>query len=102
MNAFLTLREGFPLLMNELKGIVFSSDPKVIKASDVFVVCVPTPVREHDKSPDLTIVQDAKQTLEQVAKPGSLIIIESSVGVGVSCCSHSLGKLSQFLCVYSL
>ena len=64
-----------------LEGIDFTFDPCQITESEVFVICVPTPVTEK-KLPDLTIVKKVKEMLMQVAKPGSLIVLESTVGVG--------------------
>lgn len=66
---------------HQLKGISFSSDPTAIQDCDVHVICVPTPVTE-DKMPDLRYVNSVKDMLEENAKPGSLIILESTVGVG--------------------
>lgn len=65
----------------ELEGIEFTTDPFDIEDSDVYVICVPTPVTEN-KMPDLRYVMAVKDTLSKHAKPGSLIILESTVGVG--------------------
>jgi UDP-N-acetyl-D-glucosamine dehydrogenase len=66
---------------HELDGIAFTSDPTDIQDSDVYVICVPTPVTEN-KMPDLRYVNAVKQMLEKHAKQGALIILESTVGVG--------------------
>jgi len=66
---------------NELEGITFTCDPVDIEDSDVYVICVPTPVTDN-KMPDLRYVKAVKEMLQQHAKPGSLIILESTVGVG--------------------
>eukprot|EP00121_Abeoforma_whisleri_P005523 Awhi_evm1s5009 len=66
---------------HELRGISFTADPKDIKASDVHIICVPTPVGE-DFNPDLTILRSVVKTLETYARSGCLIICESTVGVG--------------------
>ena len=64
-----------------LEGLEFTSNIADIGDSDVYVICVPTPVTDK-KLPDLSIVNKVKQTLLQVARPGSLIVLESTVGVG--------------------
>jgi len=66
---------------DELEGIVFTSNPDDIADNDVYVICVPTPV-DDKKMPDLRYVNAVKNMLEKTAKPGSLIILESTVGVG--------------------
>jgi len=65
----------------QLEGITFTSDPADIEDCEVYVICVPTPVTAN-KMADLRFVMSVKQTLLQHAKPGSLIILESTVGVG--------------------
>jgi UDP-N-acetyl-D-glucosamine dehydrogenase len=66
---------------HQLEGIVFTSDPAETEDCDVYVICVPTPVTDK-KMADLKYVMSVKQTLLKHAKPGSLIILESTVGVG--------------------
>ena len=66
---------------HELSGIAFTSSPVNIEDNDVYVICVPTPVTDS-KMPDLRYVQAVKHMLEKHAKPGALIILESTVGVG--------------------
>ena len=65
----------------ELLGITFTANPADIEDSEVYVICVPTPVTEN-KMPDLRFVNAVKKMLEEHAKPGSLVILESTVGVG--------------------
>jgi len=69
------------VLDSELEGLTFSSIPGAIRGYDVYIICVPTPVNP-DKTPNLRIINAVKQTLLDNAQPGSLIILESTVGVG--------------------
>ena len=46
-------------------------------AADVFVVCVPTPIRP-DHTPDLSYIESACQALRPHVKKGDLIILEST------------------------
>ena len=66
---------------HQLEGITFTSDPADIQDCEVYVICVPTPV-DDKKMPDLRFVRAVKETLKNHAQPGSLIILESTVGVG--------------------
>ena len=65
----------------DLEGIHFTYTPSDMKESNVFVICVPTPVTE-EKLPDLKYIKAVKESLMENAQPGSLIILESTVGVG--------------------
>ena len=59
------------------------SDESCIGESEVVLVCVPTPLDENHK-PDLTILKSAVEDVSRYIKPGSLIIIESTVGPGTT------------------
>ncbi|EKE25162.1 MAG: UDP-glucose 6-dehydrogenase [uncultured bacterium] len=63
-------------------NLTATSDPSVIKKSDVVIVCVPTPVDETFM-PDLTPVKIATQTIVENLNPGQLVIIESTINPGV-------------------
>ena len=52
-----------------------------ISQSDFIIICVPTPV-DHVKTPDYTAVSLACRTIGKLLKPGSTVIIESTVGPG--------------------
>lgn len=54
----------------------------MIEKSDIIVVCVPTPVRDH--SPDLTFVEDACRTVAQHLPSGSLVVLESTTYPGTT------------------
>jgi UDP-N-acetyl-D-mannosaminuronic acid dehydrogenase len=45
--------------------------------ADIFILCVPTPIRD-DKSPDLSYVEQAARAIQPHVKPGNLIILEST------------------------
>lgn len=50
--------------------------------SQIVIVCVPTPVKE-DYQPDLGPVRGAVSSLAKKIKPGTLVIIESTINPGV-------------------
>jgi UDP-N-acetyl-D-galactosamine dehydrogenase len=60
-----------------------TTDPQDIKGSDIFIVCVPTPIDEN-RQPDLTPVKKASETVGKVIKNGSVIVYESTVYPGVT------------------
>jgi UDP-N-acetyl-D-galactosamine dehydrogenase len=63
--------------------IEYSSDPKVIGNADFIIVAVPTPVDEH-KTPDLTPVVKASETVGKNMKKGAIVVYESTVYPGVT------------------
>lgn len=52
-----------------------------IPQADFIIVCVPTPV-DYTKTPDYTAVISACNTIGKLLRPGSVVIIESTVGPG--------------------
>lgn len=69
----------------DLKVVKFetSTDDSIIEGSDVYIVCVPTPVLD-DYTPDLTPVKSATATIARHLKKGNYVVIESTVNPGVS------------------
>jgi nucleotide sugar dehydrogenase len=59
-----------------------SVNPDIIDNSDVYIVCVPTPVL-NDYTPDLTPVKSATQTIAKYLQRGQLVVIESTINPGV-------------------
>ncbi len=53
------------------------------EAADVFVIAVPTPIRDGHK-PDISYVLSAARTIAPVLKSGDLIILESTSPVGTT------------------
>lgn len=86
----------------------FSSDPKDLKSANYFIVTVPTPVDEY-KTPDLTPLVKASETVGKVLKKGDIVIYESTVYPGCTeeDCVPVLEKYSglkfniDFFCGYS-
>lgn len=60
-----------------------TSDAKKLKAADIFLICVPTPVDESFY-PDLEPVISASELIAAHAKKGALVVLESTVNPGVS------------------
>lgn len=86
----------------------FSSNAEDLKACQVFIVTVPTPVDQANR-PDLTPLIKASQTVGKVLKAGDVVIYESTVYPGATeeVCVPVLEKFSGltfntgFFCGYS-
>jgi len=94
--------------LSEAKHLYFTSDLNDLKASNVFIVTVPTPINEH-KQPDLTPLIKASETIGKVLKKGDIVIYESTVYPGATEeeCVPVLERVSglkfnqDFFCGYS-
>lgn len=53
------------------------------EASDVFLIVVPTPIREN-LAPDISFVETAADSIAPCLKPGDLVILESTSPVGTT------------------
>jgi UDP-N-acetyl-D-mannosaminuronic acid dehydrogenase len=51
--------------------------------ADVFMLCVPTPIRD-DKSPDVSYVEKASQAIRPFVREGNLVILESTSPPGTT------------------
>ena len=70
--------------LKKQKGkIIATTDVKVIKNSDIVIICVPTPV-DKTLHPDLNPIKGASHSISKNLKKGHLIIIESSINPGVT------------------
>jgi UDP-N-acetyl-D-glucosamine dehydrogenase len=65
------------------EGFKASTDESVIKAADVVVVCVPTPL-SADGGPDLGAVTGATQAIARNLRPGTLVVLESTTYPGTT------------------
>jgi UDP-N-acetyl-D-galactosamine dehydrogenase len=62
-------------------GLHFSSDKEDLRAYNIFIVTVPTPIDQF-KAPDLGPLLKASAMLGAILKPGDLVIYESTVYPG--------------------
>ncbi len=67
----------------ETKHLTFSANLDDLKACNVFIVTVPTPIDEH-RQPDLTPLIKASETIGKVLKKGDIVIYESTVYPGAT------------------
>lgn len=59
-----------------------SNNAEVIDNSDIYIVCVPTPVL-NDYTPDLEPVKSAVMTISKFLKKNQIVVIESTINPGV-------------------
>jgi UDP-N-acetyl-D-galactosamine dehydrogenase len=65
------------------RGLVVSADPADLKACNVFIVTVPTPV-DAQKRPDLAALMAASRTVGAAISRGGVVIYESTVYPGAT------------------
>ena len=90
------------------RHLTFSSSAEDLKRVNYFIITVPTPVDEY-KTPDLTPLIRASQTVGKALKKGDIVIYESTVYPGCTeeVCVPELEKVSglkfneDFFCGYS-
>jgi nucleotide sugar dehydrogenase len=68
--------------MKEIKLNV-STDTEILKDSDIFIICVPTPVND-DFTPDYKYVIAASELTAKYLKRGAIVVLESTVNPGTS------------------
>lgn len=64
-------------------GMKFTLDTNDIKDCNIYIVTVPTPI-DKNKSPDLTPLIKASETVGKVLKPNDIVIYESTVYPGAT------------------
>lgn len=74
-------REVAPEELRAAERLSFTSDENDIKACDVYIVTVPTPINDS-KQPDLTPLEKASELLGRVIGKNSLVVFESTVYPG--------------------
>lgn len=92
----------------EARHLRFSSTLEDLRAAQIFIVTVPTPIDAH-KRPDLTPLIRASETVGKVLKKGDIVIYESTVYPGATeeDCVPVLERVSglrfneDFFCGYS-
>ncbi|MGJ7457468.1 Vi polysaccharide biosynthesis UDP-N-acetylglucosamine C-6 dehydrogenase TviB [Halomonas sp. RA08-2] len=72
-----------PELLAEANQLSFSSDLDDLRACNVYIITVPTPI-DSSRRPDLTPLIKASETLGQVVAKGDVVIYESTVYPGAT------------------
>ncbi|MGH2785238.1 MAG: nucleotide sugar dehydrogenase [Actinomycetota bacterium] len=63
-------------------NLTFTTDASVIEESDIVLICVPTPMRDH--APDLSLVETAAKDVGRHLRAGGLVILESTTYPGTT------------------
>lgn len=69
--------------LTEATQLSYSSQLDELKACNIFIVTVPTPINQN-KQPDLTPLIKASETIGKVLKKGDIVIYESTVYPGAT------------------
>ena len=102
----LQLKEGSEpdLILNKtelkkLKKLELTHNPKDIRQSNVYIICVPTPISKH-KLPDLSLLKNASKIVGKVISDKDLVILESTVFPGATeeVCVPLIEKYSKLKC----
>ena len=77
--------------------VKYTSNPEHLGEADVIIVCVPTPVNNHNK-PDYSPLLAASRTIGKHMKRGAVVIFESTVDPGTTQerCQPVIEKVSGF------
>ena len=70
-------------LLAEANGLSFTTKVADLNAANVYIVTVPTPITEH-KTPDLTPLINASETIGKTLKQGDIVVYESTVYPGAT------------------
>ncbi len=68
---------------NRNQNLLFTNEPKQINRADFVIIAVPTPLTKS-RAPDLSHVENAARTIAENLKPGTVVILESTVYPGVT------------------
>jgi UDP-N-acetyl-D-glucosamine dehydrogenase len=70
-------------VLSDLEGrFRVSTRPSALRACDVVLICVPTPLTDH--SPDLRYIERAGEAVAKVLRPGVLVVLESTTYPGTT------------------
>lgn len=59
------------------EGVEFTTDPARLGSADAIFICVPSPLGRN-RQPDLSFIEAAARTIEDVVRPGQLVSLEST------------------------
>lgn len=83
-----TLRKAEKIITTDKRNsadqkISFTNSKDHLDETNIYIICVPTPVNE-DRTPDLSPLRKASETVGHKLQRGSLVLVESTVNPGVS------------------
>lgn len=63
--------------------LVATDDPAILSRADAVIVCVPTPLGKS-RAPDLSMLREAVESIAERARPGQLVVVESTTYPGAT------------------
>lgn len=75
--------EGEEKIILKFKNLLISNDEKILKDTDIFIVAVPTPLKE-EYIPNLSYIEKACKLISKFIKKDSLVVIESTLYPGAT------------------
>ena len=64
-------------------GVQFTANPQQLGGADAVFICVPSPLGRN-RQPDLSYIEAAAKTIADTARPGQLIVLESTTYPGTT------------------
>lgn len=66
------------------KNFIVTSNLKILSESDVIIICLPTPLRENSKVPDMTYIKNFASSIKGFLRENHIIILESTTYPGTT------------------
>lgn len=77
------LGDDFTRRLSDSELFDATSDPARLAEADAVLLCVPTPLGQHNE-PDLTYVLESTRLVAEVLRPGQLVVLESTTYPGTT------------------
>jgi UDP-N-acetyl-D-glucosamine dehydrogenase len=65
------------------KSFIATTDFSILPATDVIIICVPTPLNEH-REPDISYIENSGKMIARYLRQGQLVVLESSTYPGTT------------------
>ncbi len=72
-----------PMVEGDVDRFQITSEPQDLAEADVLILCVPTPLGEHQE-PDMTFIESTSETIAGILRPGQLVSLESTTYPGTT------------------
>lgn len=69
--------------MRAAGGFDATSEVDALRAADVLIICVPTPIDRH-RNPDLSYIVSTAEMIETILRPGQMVVLESTTYPGTT------------------
>ncbi|MDA7880921.1 nucleotide sugar dehydrogenase [Akkermansiaceae bacterium] len=72
-----------PMVEGDVSRFKITSEVQDLAEADVLIICVPTPLGEHQE-PDMTFIESTSETIAGILRPGQLVSLESTTYPGTT------------------